>query len=632
MMDYSTVPDLLDAKQRKVFKETTLPALVEKYKADHPEQSWEQSFVAVRDAHITFLETKFPAEGIKREFDGYISEQTIPEGSVFRNCYRRNCTTPGLSGYRKHTFKKGEETLVEWYHHSSPVPYELKDFNTRLTLATQNLQQLPGEIIAEVRLLSPLKGLKAWFARKYFTKLNDYDQLLETAMAAELAENKEILLFNFGVNTGRHYADELQTFLNVRAMSKLLAKAFRELNYPVVPTPDEKLLTQADLNPPNKNPLTEMEAKELFLSRLRNKNKAHILALLTQLTTNGKERFSTDQQKRIYQHTRDIINLLLNNRWEDPKKNYKIQAKLVKLNYLLGHTVATGCNDAKDRDSRLAITIEANEIFARKALEDKRTRQEIEKIVYQQSTPVEAAKKISMPDFAEGLDIGGKSDGNDHLGNSRKIAGIFKHVYTEKQRRAYERLDNPTLWDRFKTRIKPFTDPISKFLVGFTVVFTMAFGSMAGADSLNGNPGASSGRDNTSPILTIVDTMPGKKEETPASSGSEAQSSAADDNDDSYETPSSPSQPPVSTQFPSSQVMEENDSADENTLIAWQAKKVREQAQTLASGSPAVAEKLGSRNFYRHKKTGSTSATIVTVSSLPEQDSDHTSGRKQMHA
>lgn len=495
-------------KHRKQIKYHDIPDLVKNVK-QRSGKSWAESYETVRQAHIKYMAELFPQEGIKKSFtindELFFSEQ-IPVGQ-FRSCYER--TGEGLSAFRKHTFKKDEKVLIEYFHHSSPVPYEESDFAKRIDGTIKNLQQVADEnkdkTLVEIRLLSPLKGWKSRVAKKYFTTLDDYDQLLETAIAAELC-GREVILFNFGVNGGRTHADELQNLLNTRAMTKLFSKIQRVLGSKE--TALDKTLLIKELG-------TEKTTKKYFLAGLKEANKSQwdIWRLqLAEIHNKQKNATFTPEQQKIADLSNEIFMLTTNNKWAKPDDNYKIQAILVKLNFLLGHTVATGCNDAKDRDSRLAIAIEAQEIAEQTKVTIPTDIEQIEKIVYEKSTPREVAE-LFIPGLAHGLDIGGKSDGNDHLGNTRGTAGIFKQIYTPKQRAKYEKKDR---WEKRLDKVQGWINnacAVSKLFYSL-IFFFMSFAASA-QDSVN-IPLDSTSVSSSPPITRTVDPSSTKREETDA--------------------------------------------------------------------------------------------------------------------
>jgi hypothetical protein len=450
-------------EHRKKIKYKIIPGLVEFYKAKYPEKSWATCYREVQDLHIKYIGTQFPNEGITREFDDFVSTQipVLDENGEFHSCYRRN--KPGLPAFRAHIFSKADgEVLVEWFHHSFPVPYGEPDFFQRHQWTIQNLKQLPGETIAEIRLITPLTGKKADIIKKHFTELSDYDQLLELAIAAEFCE-KEILLFNYGINDLRALADPLQDWLNTRAMVKLYSKVLAELeqNHSIVPL-NTRLIDRLSE--------TEEETKIYFRGSLEQDNAAQMAKLreyfawFDERIFNEDMNFADKQKQEIYDLAIQIKHLFdFRGSWKTKENKYKIQAALVKLNYLLDHTVASGCNDAKDRDGMLAIEIEATEIEAANKRDKKAATpfEDIKKRVKEQSTSNEVAQYISMP----GLDTG--IDAKDNY--NRKFSGVFKRIYTMRQLSKYERKDR---WDALIKKWNGWKDQaylITRWFYGFVL-------------------------------------------------------------------------------------------------------------------------------------------------------------------
>ncbi len=403
---------------RKHIKYELLPPLIERYKTVHPEISWGDAYLAVRDAFIEYVGEHFPREGILAEpFPGatFESKQTpiLDKDGKFHCCYRRN--KEGLAAFRQHTLSFNKRELIRWYHHSSPVPYEMdgdKKYSVRRLEATiANLQQLPGDKIAEIRLLSPMKGLKetfsAPFVKKYFTTLNDYDQLLETAIAAELS-GKKILLFNLGVNYGRKHASSLQKKLNVRGLKTLLS---RIPNSGISLTPNPFSLSIDDPN-----------IKDSFLTQL-SKQHSEEYSELPQHIDNST---ATTEQKQLYKY---MMELLSTENWAKEDFNFRAQALMVLLCYSLGYFTVTGCNDAKDRDGALTNVIEALIISG---YIKNQTFDEILKVVQKNSLAEKVAEAIAMPG-AKGLDVKENPD--------RDVSRIFKLLFTKKQHEKYKKRD-----------------------------------------------------------------------------------------------------------------------------------------------------------------------------------------------
>lgn len=402
---------------RRYVKYELIPGLVKQYKSAHPDISWGDAYLAVRKAHIEYIGTLFPRKGIEvNPFPGedFVSTQApvLDDEDKFHSCYRRD--EVGLPAFRKHTLTFNGKGIGRWFHHSSPVPYEVTDKHERREKTIRNLRQLaaqdPDKPIAEVRLLSPLDGLKAKaaspFAHKYFTELNDYEQLLETAVAAELS-GLDITLFNFGVNSGRYLTNELQTLLNVRALKKLHAKIT-----------GDKPPQSFTLDP------SDPQIEKTFLEQLKKQNSGDYQTLPQNIDASN----ATEEQKKLY---RKLMQLLSTGEWK--KNNFYAQAILVVLLYSFDFLTATGCNDAKDRDGNLTNMIEALLISLHKP---ELKLGDILKTVQQHSSAARVAEMVSMPGLAKGL---------DHSANpNRKAARMFKLIYTEHQHEAFKKRDGQT--------------------------------------------------------------------------------------------------------------------------------------------------------------------------------------------
>lgn len=456
------------------FRKKIIPKLIKVYQDHNPGASWDNAYFAVREAHIEYMGKLFPRTGIEKELkDGFVSRQT-PVGETFYNCYRRN--KPGL-GLRVHTFSHGEKELFRVLYHGSPVPYEIVDPRVRLEHTIANLDELPGRTIVEIRLLS-ISPLAKPFTSKYFTELTDYDQLLETAIAAKFSK-KNIILFNFAVNPGKYLPSELQTLLNIRALKQVFAKmsgkSFEGINY------------ELDL----KDDLETLKQK--FLAKLKEENPESY----NDLPQDAENTSASTAQKK---HYREILILLKGG----AKNHYKISIKLIELTQSLAgiDTVAAGCNDGKDRTGELAVRLEANQVALQRGVTSHGEIEKIREQLRKESTPAVAAEMISMPGFAKGLDIKENPD--------RKTAKFFKFVYPVKppkmelQEVALPKTSTQTteqpkagFWRSiangfraFGNRVKAFFHSIPKLIYGALLAITFAI------------PTAPDAMSNTSPAAT----------------------------------------------------------------------------------------------------------------------------------
>jgi hypothetical protein len=408
----------------------------------------------LRREHIQYLAGCFPAQGIIKEFDGYKSMQ-IPVGEKIRNCYHR--WEPGLAAFRKHVFlRKNAENvyvpLIEYYHHASAVVYEEPDFKNRIEGTEENFQQMlreaKGKHLTEIRLLSTNKGMGG-----------DYKQVLATYLAAirESTPGQNITVFFYGLNLARFlrashlsfpfYHGNLQEFINTRSTNELFKKAFLKMG---IPGPDLRAIED------HRKKLDEA-VKALDLSRGEEVIEKEFLGLLEAHQTHEKElwkeykdiyrNFSgplTTDQKLIHDDVDQLLDLRKSKRYIKPKYNGQLQATLVRLSRHLDEEAAIGCNDAKNRDSRLAMLLEAIEIYkarhdhypdtTREGIEGKNIQKELEEIqieVYRVSTPVVIAEYVSWPHLARGLDsiqaILPRSP--DFPNEQGQMAGYFKKIY-----------------------------------------------------------------------------------------------------------------------------------------------------------------------------------------------------------
>jgi len=334
---------------------------------------------------------------------------------------------------------------------TSTLEARIENFNN-LIIKSKFKKYLPKLIrdvpITEIRLLSPLSKVSS-IVNRFMDKnpLDDKTQLLETALAATLS-GKNILLFNFGVNFGRKFSDKLQQQLNVKALLGLFS---------LMTGKDWRPITDKDLtkNWANSN---EKQLKKLFQEKLDKEHSDNKLMLQQKISKWKKQHeTSTDNNAKEILFT-EILTLFEHNKWKKTENNYQIQAKLVKLNYLLGRHVATGCNDAKDRDGRLAITVEANELLGdvEYKMPNDRTYTDLErkqKYLFDKSTATTVAQTVSMLGFDKGLGIN-PDDNNGHLQPKRpKTAAIFRVIYN------YKELLKRTRESQLKIK-----SPFSKFL------------------------------------------------------------------------------------------------------------------------------------------------------------------------
>jgi len=409
----------------------------------------------LRREHIEYLSTLYPEEGIIKNFqidDKSYSSAQVPVGKL-HNCYRR--WTTGLAAFRKHTFKAGDETLMEYYHHSSPVVYEEPDFKKRIEGTIENFKQVVrdtgGKPVTEIRLLSTTSQAGG-----------DKKQAVETYLAAILASTPEqpITVFFHGVNLARYLRGSkfapkflspdggFQTWLNTRSCNTLF----------------EKILKQANIDN------SDLKQKLEHIEGERNKLKQKIEVLFSsgadEETIKSKfEEYLKEHHKSEVRNFEIYKKLLLNNPAisketaydlkilfdllkadEDlltpPEYNGQIQAALLRLSRNAGETVATGCNDAKDRDGMVSIVVEANEIYRQRhgkypdiiqATKDSALRKEMKEIqteVFLKSTAASVAENVSWPEMAKGLDnADAPGSGFKHLPNDGKMAGYLKVAY-----------------------------------------------------------------------------------------------------------------------------------------------------------------------------------------------------------
>jgi len=428
----------------------------------------------LRREHIEYLSKLYPKDGIIKKFimtdDKHVEHKyTSSQVSIGkpRNCYHRWGTNEpdpndpddpnrvGLSAFRKHTLEKNgiAKPLIEYYHHASPVVYEEPDFQKRIKATEANLKQAVrktgGGPLTEVRLLSTNKGPGG-----------DYKQAFQTYLAAIRAstEDEPITVFFYGVNIARFasssasqlfsfnipgYSGGLQTFINTRSTNTLFEKIFNQLgiqNGPVLSAiKGQRTLLDAEIKK-----IDLSEGEKFVEKKLRELLEKHH-KLEEKLLKQYKEIMKTaiplydENQKLIYADTITLLKLMENNRYLKPKYNGQLQATLVRLNARLGEHVATGCNDAKDRDGMVSIVVEANEIYRDRhgcypdithPEKGPKIRQELRLIqhyVCKYSTPAKVAEAVSWFGVASGLDNTNQPlSGFGHLPNDGSMAGFFK--------------------------------------------------------------------------------------------------------------------------------------------------------------------------------------------------------------
>jgi hypothetical protein len=422
-----------------------------------PGQSLAAAVEQLKQLHLNFLNDNNIVE-IAARIDNYHSEQRFlttfsPDQIKYagkdlplakRNCYRRNGV--GLAGLRKHQLKKGNDILIEYYHHASPVPYELSNFAQRVKITKQNFEQLKlnidpenklsGEVpMTQVRLLSPLGKPWRWFdfAQK------QYDQTLETYFAM-LRSNGNHRMFVYGTNMVRGRYDELQTLINTRATNDLFIDMIKYLG-----SNDKYAKKIAQLQYSRRKTLErireielkdEDEAKEQFIGILRSYHhlEKDFAKYCEKIWQKHKEK-NTVSNDNVSNDFDMALRLMHNNSWAKKQHNYQLQAILVRLDRKLGRHVATGCNDGKDRDGRLAVTIEANEIYRDKHnhypdpfnQQHRKVLQKLESEVYLQSTPRLVAAAVSIPG-ANHMELK-DSDGNAHIPTRPYLARLFKDMH-----------------------------------------------------------------------------------------------------------------------------------------------------------------------------------------------------------
>jgi len=465
--------DDLKERQRELeayrleIKYKIIPSLVAALKAHNKKAngqniSWAAAYREVQKLQIKYMGEFFKGSEVAYSTDAhpekvFVSKQT-PVGE-FSPVYQR--FNQGLAAWREYSFSvQGHGIpLLSLHIHASPVPYGEDLFGQRIEWTKNNFEQLlthtGNKPLTEIRLLTPMPT-----PNKHFTTLSDYDQLLETAIAAELLnaqkgeQKKDILLFNYGTNAARRFAQQLQRLLNTRATTKLFDLVLVKLgkNGPL-----PNLAPLLETVPLNAN---EKITKKLFLKQLENQDKIHRetwkqqVAILNEFDPNT----LTPEQQKILTLALEIIEMIQFDRWASEANKHRIQAALVELNDLLNRTVAVGCNDAKDRVGEQIAMLEARQIR-------KETECEVNKAlvneVLDKSTPEKVAPQISMPNLAHGRDTKGHPE--------KRSAGIFKRIYTMAQLRKFEAKDR---WDARKEKMReriekcwPTSKPFYNFIL-----------------------------------------------------------------------------------------------------------------------------------------------------------------------
>lgn len=393
------------------------------------------------------------------------------------NCYKRDAE--GLSALRKHTFSINGKPTISYYHHSSPVPYKEKDYQKRMGMTERNLQQFAANAldenkhkpdkngvyhvpITEIRLLSPMHRA----LRHGDNEQKQYQQILETYVAMLRIDGKtfesqgkkiqtDAMMFVYGTNSVRNIPDPLQSWINTRSLNMLFKRLYDSLDENV----KKKFGNDID------NKLKELEEAREELSREikalsygkgKSETESKVRALLEEhhkkeeafyKEMTDKWHSNHDELKEAYKNCNDpdikeniadfqrVMMLLHEDQWEKNENNYQIQATLVRLNCRIGREVGTGCNDCKDRDGRLTMTVEGNEMFrgvhgkypdpsdnAHKA-----ELQEIQKLVYEKSTIRYAAEAVSIPG-ADDCELHAR-DGNAHLPTRPYLARLYKDIF-----------------------------------------------------------------------------------------------------------------------------------------------------------------------------------------------------------
>lgn len=438
----------LSALERQIERELkSNAAFAKKYS---PEQIKDFAKEILRREHIEYLSTLYPEEGIIKNFqidDKNYSSAQVPVGKL-HNCYRR--WTTGLAAFRKHTFKEGDKILMEYYHHSSPVVYEEPDFIKRINGTIENFKQVVretgGKPVTEIRLLSTTSQAGG-----------DKKQAVETYLAAILASTPEqpITVFFHGVNPARYLRGTkfvpkflspeggFQTWLNTRSCNSLFEKILTQAN---IDNPYLKLIEKERANLKQKiKVLYESGAdEETIKSKFEEYLKEH-----HEFEARFFEEYKTLLlDPAISQETAYDLKILFDLLKADedlltpPQYNGQIQATLLRLSKSVGETVATGCNDAKDRDGMVSIVVEANEIYrqrhgrypdiiqATKGSALRKEMKEIQTEVFLRSTAASVAENVSWPKMAKGLDNADAPGSSfKHLPNDGSMAGYFKVMY-----------------------------------------------------------------------------------------------------------------------------------------------------------------------------------------------------------
>ena len=415
----------------------------------------------LRRKHVLFLSRYFhvlyPDGSITHKYSGHLSKQMLV--GPFYNCNLR--WMPLLPALRKHVFSVAGSNapLLQFYHHTSPVPYDIENFAERIRATISNFVSLATQLnnppsITEVRLLSP------WNTVNNTPHHRDYQQVFETYLAI-IRSRLPIHLFNYGINIGRVRGEsELQAHINLRATNQLFEKIFLRLNIALPRAHTAVRDKRAQLT----DSICQIDLADNQKARaeFENQVKKHHLVeegLFADYQNDWNDFLKLSRPRD--QHTRliEAMHLFLNLRRHAAnvlgEYNGQIQAMLIEINYLLGEAVCMGCNDAKDRDGMVTVTLEAMHIFyqtngrypfpfplphahaadeihaefAIQRARDIETLADIQRNVCLFSTPQATAEAVSWPHFARGLNGTDQIfSGFGHLAHAQ-TAGLFKKIY-----------------------------------------------------------------------------------------------------------------------------------------------------------------------------------------------------------
>lgn len=478
----------------------------DRYETGVANMHWQCSGVLNRDQQVTLnssylrhanlFRTHYNSIAIEQYYECVLDAEQIVQtvaDKIFKNIYNVNQNDP--------------HSIAQLFQQETPLAIPLHELRL-LSILDKNLDALDMEHRGRWQMENTFFAFNLCQQRSFPVTVQDEQQKPYTIWV-----KPQINLSDFGVNATRFkiFSDPLQDWMNTRAMNQLwdnLSELFAasKTGVPIfhLNTPEYgQLKAKAAQSQANLNKLYQDFHQYLNTHYKDNSSKVNVeiirkrenllilekqhyyleqelLDIRMQNQRQQMQRYENNiaqfcylpKQKLILELWLNLQYLYEHDRFTKSENTYLIQAFWCLLAQELNHEFATGCNDNKDRGSRMAEKVEALKIFhhqngyyprlyqPNRQQQDRAYLMAIEKTVNECSTAIFGTELSSIPGcFGEQVD---PEDGNKHLNlNHRLQASLAKGPYKTSKSYAWASIKGGFYWglDKAKNLLRNLFQP-----------------------------------------------------------------------------------------------------------------------------------------------------------------------------